>query len=90
MSVLEVKDLRKSFGTVKAVDGISFSVEAGEVFTIIGPNGAGKTTTLEMIEGLLPPDAGTIVVNGLNWDKNAEQLNILLAFSRSLALCSSC
>lgn len=78
MSILEVKGLRKSFGAVKAVEEISFSVEAGEVFTIIGPNGAGKTTTLEMIEGMLAPDAGTIAINGLEWDKNAEQIKYII------------
>lgn len=74
MSVLEVKGLRKSFGTVTAVEDISFSVDAGEVFTIIGPNGAGKTTTLEMIEGLQMPDAGSIVVDGLVWEKDADAI----------------
>ncbi|QJD83559.1 ABC transporter ATP-binding protein [Cohnella herbarum] len=78
MSILEVKGLRKSFGTVKAVEEISFSVEAGEVFTIIGPNGAGKTTTLEIIEGLQAPDAGTVSVNGLTWDKNADQIKKII------------
>lgn len=74
MAILEVKGLRKSFGTVKAVEEISFEVEAGEVFTIIGPNGAGKTTTLEMIEGLQSPDSGTIVIDGLTWDKDEEKI----------------
>ncbi|WEK52954.1 MAG: ABC transporter ATP-binding protein [Candidatus Cohnella colombiensis] len=74
MAILEVEGLRKSFGAVTAVDGISFTVESGEVFTIIGPNGAGKTTTLEMIEGLLPPDQGTIKVDGLVWSKDAEAI----------------
>lgn len=74
MPVLEVNGLRKTFGAVTAVAEISFSVEAGEVFTIIGPNGAGKTTTLEMIEGLAPPDAGTITVDGLTWDKNEDEI----------------
>ncbi|WP_256760277.1 ABC transporter ATP-binding protein [Cohnella sp. WQ 127256] len=78
MPILEVKGLRKSFGTVKAVEGISFTVEAGEVFTIIGPNGAGKTTTLEMIEGLQAPDAGTISINGMDWSKNAEQIKYII------------
>jgi ABC-2 type transport system ATP-binding protein len=78
MSILEVKGLRKSFGNVKAVEEISFSVEAGEVFTIIGPNGAGKTTTLEMIEGLQTPDAGTVEVNGLTWDKNADRIKTII------------
>ncbi|MFC5532216.1 ABC transporter ATP-binding protein [Cohnella yongneupensis] len=76
MPVLNVQGLRKTFGPVTAVEEISFAVEAGEVFTIIGPNGAGKTTTLEMIEGLLPPDAGTITVDGLTWAKNEEEIKI--------------
>jgi ABC-2 type transport system ATP-binding protein len=71
MAVLEVKGLRKSFGAIEAVRDVSFSVEAGEVFTIIGPNGAGKTTTLEMIEGLVPPDHGEIRFGELNWDQHA-------------------
>ncbi|MBT2687228.1 ABC transporter ATP-binding protein [Bacillus sp. ISL-47] len=71
MTVLEVRNLRKSFGTIRAVQDISFSVKAGEVFTIIGPNGAGKTTTLEMIEGLVPPDDGEIYFGNLDWNKNA-------------------
>lgn len=78
MSVLEVRNLRKSFGSVKAVQDISFSVEAGEVFTIIGPNGAGKTTTLEMIEGLVQPDGGTIHFGGLTWEKNAEEIKMMI------------
>ncbi|TVY00609.1 ABC transporter ATP-binding protein [Cohnella terricola] len=78
MSILEVKGLRKSFGAVTAVEEISFTVEAGEVFTIIGPNGAGKTTTLEMIEGLQFPDAGTIVLNGMTWDKDADRIKMII------------
>ncbi|NGM85604.1 ABC transporter ATP-binding protein [Paenibacillus sp. 7124] len=74
MTILEVKNLKKSFGEVKAVQDISFTVEAGEVFTIIGPNGAGKTTTLEMIEGLQPPDAGSISIAGFSWDKNESEI----------------
>ncbi|RJE88819.1 ABC transporter ATP-binding protein [Paenibacillus sp. 1011MAR3C5] len=74
MPVLEVQNLRKTFGDVRAVESISFSVEPGEVFTIIGPNGAGKTTTLEMIEGLLPPDTGVIKFGDKSWDRNAEQI----------------
>ncbi|MGO4695840.1 ABC transporter ATP-binding protein [Paenibacillus sp. 2TAB26] len=76
MPVLEVRNLQKSFGSVSAVAGISFTVEAGEVFTIIGPNGAGKTTTLEMIEGLQNPDAGQIEFGPLNWTKNSEQIKV--------------
>ena len=78
MTVLEVQSLRKSFGAVQAVKDISFSVEAGEIFTIIGPNGAGKTTTLEMIEGLVHPDGGRISYGGLSWDKDAEEIKKMI------------
>jgi ABC-2 type transport system ATP-binding protein len=76
MPVLEVRNLRKSFGRVRAVDDISFAVEAGEVFTIIGPNGAGKTTTLEMIEGLLVPDEGEIAFGDMNWSRHANEIKM--------------
>ncbi|MFP7297113.1 ABC transporter ATP-binding protein [Neobacillus niacini] len=76
MKVLEVKNLQKSFGAIKAVQDISFSVEAGEVFTIIGPNGAGKTTTLEMIEGLVPPDHGEIHFGDMNWGNHAVAIKM--------------
>lgn len=78
MPVLEVRHLRKTFGPVTAVADISFAVEAGEVFTIIGPNGAGKTTTLEMIEGLLEPDAGDISFGGLSWAKDAGRIREMI------------
>lgn len=71
MNVLEVRNLKKSFGSIQAVKDISFSVKEGEIFTIIGPNGAGKTTTLEMIEGLVTPDQGDIQFGELNWNKHA-------------------
>jgi len=64
--IIVVRDLRKSYGALRAVDGISFEVAEGEVFGILGPNGAGKTTTLEMIEGMRPIDAGTATVDGID------------------------
>jgi len=78
VAILEVKGLRKAFGTVQAVEEISFSVENGEVFTIIGPNGAGKTTTLEMIEGMQAPDKGTISISGMTWDKDADRIKTII------------
>ncbi|XEC96898.1 ABC transporter ATP-binding protein [Paenibacillus tarimensis] len=74
--VLEVDRLRKTFGDVTAVEEISFSVQAGEIFTIIGPNGAGKTTTLEMIEGLQQPDSGKVSVFGKSWNGHSEQIKM--------------
>ena len=61
-----VKNLRKSYGEVTAVDDVSFEVQAGEIFGMVGPNGAGKTTTIECIEGLRQPDEGVIRVLGLD------------------------
>ncbi|MGI8332826.1 ABC transporter ATP-binding protein [Actinomadura scrupuli] len=70
-----VEDLRKRYGKVNAVDGVSFQVEAGEFFGILGPNGAGKTTTLEIIEGLREADEGTVSVLGLPpWPRNPALL----------------
>jgi ABC-2 type transport system ATP-binding protein len=65
-TVIVVDDVRKSYGTVKAVDGVSFAVAKGEIFGLLGPNGAGKTTTMEMIEGLHQPDSGEISVLGMD------------------------
>ncbi|HUQ39478.1 MAG TPA: ABC transporter ATP-binding protein [Acidimicrobiales bacterium] len=62
--MLEVEDLRVSYGKIEAVKGLTFSVEAGQVVTLIGGNGAGKTTTLRTISGLLQPAAGTVRFEG--------------------------
>jgi ABC-2 type transport system ATP-binding protein len=65
-NVVEIKNLCKSYGKIKAVDNISFKVSKGEIFGLVGPNGAGKTTTIECIEGLRKTDSGDINVLGLN------------------------
>src|SRR5438477_7610468 len=59
-----VTELRKRYGDLSAVDGVTFQVAEGEFFGILGPNGAGKTTTLEIIEGLREPDSGTVSLLG--------------------------
>src|SRR4051812_16930909 len=64
--VIRVSNIRKTYGKLVAVDGVSFDVQDGEIFGLIGPNGAGKTTTMECVEGLRRPDAGTITVLGLD------------------------
>ena len=74
-ATISVRDLRKSYGDVVAVDGVSFEVSEGEFFGILGPNGAGKTTTLEIIEGLREPDSGEVRALGvLAWPRNASLL----------------
>ncbi len=62
--VLECRDVRRRFGEIQAVDGVSFHVEPGETYGLLGPNGAGKTTTISMIAGLLAPDGGEVIVGG--------------------------
>jgi ABC-2 type transport system ATP-binding protein len=64
MHAIEVKNLHKAFGDLKAVDGVSFEVEKGEIFSLLGPNGAGKTTTISMLSCLLRPDQGDALVMG--------------------------
>jgi len=64
--VIEVRDLHKAFGTVKAVDGVSFIARDGEITGLLGPNGAGKTTTLRMLYTLMPPDRGQVLVDGID------------------------
>jgi ABC-2 type transport system ATP-binding protein len=64
MAAIEVGDIRKSYGELRAVDGVSFEVSEGEFFGILGPNGAGKTTTLEIVEGLREPDSGSVRLLG--------------------------
>ncbi len=71
---IEVIDLHKSYGPVRAVDGVSFTVEEGEIFGMVGPNGAGKTTTIECVEGLRRPDRGTIRVLGLDPQRDGYEL----------------
>ncbi|MCS7240312.1 MAG: ABC transporter ATP-binding protein [Candidatus Bipolaricaulota bacterium] len=62
--ILRVRDLRKAYGQILAVNGVSFTVDAGTIFSLLGPNGAGKTTTVEILEGLRLPDAGEIELFG--------------------------
>jgi ABC-2 type transport system ATP-binding protein len=64
--MIHVENLVKTFGPVRAVDGISFHVRAGEIFAFLGPNGAGKTTTIQMLTTLLRPTAGTMALDGLD------------------------
>ncbi|HET9834811.1 MAG TPA: ATP-binding cassette domain-containing protein [Rhodanobacteraceae bacterium] len=64
--MIEVKNLHKAFGEVKAVDGVSFTARDGEITGLLGPNGAGKTTTLRMLYTLMKPDSGQVLVDGMD------------------------
>jgi branched-chain amino acid transport system ATP-binding protein len=74
--LLKVTDLRKSYGAIKAVDGVSFEVMPGEIFGVIGPNGSGKTTMFNSVLGQIEPDTGTIELNGQDITQlSPQQLN---------------
>ena len=72
--MIVVKNLHKSFGDVKAVNGVSFEARDGEITGLLGPNGAGKTTTLRMLYSLLPPDEGEIRIDGLDPTRDAMEI----------------
>lgn len=77
-AIVTVHNLAKAYDNKNVVDGISFSVEKGEVFGILGPNGAGKTTTLEMIEAIRPIDSGTAHINGINVAKDPQKVRYII------------
>ncbi|MFI5130664.1 MAG: ABC transporter ATP-binding protein [Chitinophagales bacterium] len=76
MPLLELQHLRKYFATQKAVDDISFSIDAGQIFGLLGPNGAGKTTLIRMITGIFYPDEGQIIFNGKKFDPQNDIAHI--------------
>ena len=73
MTAVSVKGMRKSFGPVRALDDVTFEVEAGQVFALLGPNGAGKTTSIEILEGFTSRDAGTVRVLGIDPGERDQQ-----------------
>ncbi len=82
-----VDSLQKSYGELRAVDGISFGVSEGELFGFLGPNGAGKTTTLSMICGLLKPDGGRVIVNDIDvWQTPKAAKRVLGLVPQDIAL----
>src|SRR5580698_11447120 len=74
VAALRVRNLRKAYKDVVAVDGLELEVRAGECFGLLGPNGAGKTTTIEICEGLTEPDSGDVELLGLRWKSDAAEL----------------
>ncbi len=78
MAIVQVKNLVKTYDNRNAVDGISFSVERGEIFGILGPNGAGKTTTLEMLEAMRTIDGGEVKIDGINVAEDPDQIRRII------------
>jgi ABC-2 type transport system ATP-binding protein len=80
MALLEARNIEKRFADVQAVAGVDLDVEPGEIFGLVGPDGAGKTTTLRLLVGVLDPDQGHIVVDGLRVDKKPEEVRERLGY----------
>ena len=84
--MLTLTNVKKTFGSTIAVDGLSLQVKTGEVFGFLGPNGAGKTTTISMAVGLLAPDSGTVELDGLGSPLVPENRTVLGVAPQALAL----
>ena len=77
-TVIDARELRKRYGDIVAIDGVSFSVKRGEIFGMLGPNGAGKTTTVEILEGLREPDSGEAYINGIDVMKEPKRVKAII------------
>lgn len=78
--MIEIQELRKTYGDHVAVDGLSLTVNAGEIFGLVGPNGAGKTSTLRCLAGILPPTSGHVRVDGFDLEADPVEARRRLAF----------
>lgn len=86
MNLLEVKNLSRAFGGLRAVEDVSLNVPAGSLTALIGPNGAGKTTLFALMSGFLRPDVGQIVFNGLDITGRSPHLNATLGLTRTFQI----
>lgn len=78
--MIEARELTKRYGSLTAVDALSFSVAPGEVLGFLGPNGAGKTTTMRMLVGFVPPTSGTVSINGLSIDEQPTEVKSIIGY----------
>ena len=81
MNALNVQGVTKSFGTTRAVDGISFNLQKGEILGLLGPNGSGKSTTMKLILGVIKPDAGSIFVFGKDVVKDSTETKQMMGYA---------
>lgn len=79
--MIEIKNLTKSFGTLKAVNGLTLTVNGGEIFALLGLNGAGKSTTIKILCSLLKKDGGKVLIDGLDIDKDETEIKRLISLS---------
>lgn len=80
MTIVEVNNLKKLYGSLEAIKGINFTIEEGEIFGLIGPNGAGKTTTLRIVSTLLRPSSGTVKIFGYDVVSNPGSIRKLISY----------
>jgi len=80
MKALQVDSVAKSFGTIRAVKGVSFAVDSGQVLGLLGPNGSGKSTLMKIIVGIMKPDAGSILVQGVNVSEDPIAVKKMVGF----------
>ena len=78
--MIEISNLKKNFGAVRALNGVTFSVKKGEILGLLGPNGAGKTTTMRIITGYFPASSGSVIVDGMNVDQDALKIKQLIGY----------
>ena len=78
--MIDVQDLRKNYGPIRAVDGLNFKVDRGEVLGLLGPNGAGKTTTMRIITGYLRPSSGTVEIQDMDINEDPEEIKALIGY----------
>lgn len=78
MEIIKVKSISKSFGNIKAVKNVSFNIEKGEIFGILGPNGAGKSTIVNILNTLVKPDKGGVIIDGVNISNDGKNIKLIL------------
>ncbi len=78
--MIEVSELKKSYGSVEALRGVSFDIAPGQIVGLLGPNGAGKTTIIKIITGYLQPDAGSVTVDGLDVLTHTRQVQARIGY----------
>jgi ABC-2 type transport system ATP-binding protein len=76
--MITVRSVYKSFGNIKAVENVSFKIEKGEIFGILGPNGAGKSTIVNILNTLVKPDSGEVIINGINVKNDGETIKLIM------------
>ena len=78
MEIIKVRSVSKSFGNIEAIKNVSFSIETGEIFGILGPNGAGKSTIVNILNTLLKPDNGEVIIDGVNIKNNGNNIKLIM------------